>query len=306
MNCFNLIAYPADFVQESDLILAQTVQQWADKEVIAKRLEYGEDYEQLLKPAMDKLFIELELQKLLWPEDFGGLGYNLPEAAITIVAALEQVGRADTGIGYLAAVNFALSSMICSGRLKHEGLCSSIAPLFCQADETALCALILTTYSPKAVLSEQKLFRGKYFGASAQKSGQNLVISGEKLRPLNSGSDAQIVALICSIEGSEEPAMVLVPGDNLGLSRLRVHAKRLRRNIHTPNTANAPVGVNCRSARLAVSDCIRRTGRGLRMSTGRAISTAAGLGLIAGDHRRRGTLRRGEIVALDCNDRHRN
>ncbi len=219
MNCFNLIADPADFVQESDLILAQTVQQWADKEVIAKRLEYGEDYEQLLKPAMDKLFIELELQKLLWPEDCGGLGYNLPEAAITIVAALEQVGRADTGIGYLAAVNFALSSMICSGRLKHEGLCNSIAPLFCQADETTLCALILPAYSPKAVLSEQKLFRGKYYGASAQKNGQSLVISGEKLRPLNSGSDAQIVALICSLEGSEEPAMVLVPGDNHGLSR---------------------------------------------------------------------------------------
>lgn len=95
MNCFNVIAYPAEFVQESDLILAQTAQQWAEKAVIAKRLEYGEDYDQLLKPAMDKLFIELELQKLLGPADCGGLGYNLPETEKTLVAALEQIGRAE-------------------------------------------------------------------------------------------------------------------------------------------------------------------------------------------------------------------
>ena len=77
MSSQDLIPYPKDMVHESDLSLAQTLQKWAETEVMPKRLEYREDYEKLLKPAMRKLFLDIQLQKMFWPERYGGLASML-------------------------------------------------------------------------------------------------------------------------------------------------------------------------------------------------------------------------------------
>lgn len=225
MRGFDLIPYPEGYAREADLMLARTVQQWAETEVISRRLEYREDYDNLLAPAMHKLFVDLELQKLIWPENYGGLGYGLSEAPKTMVSALEQVGRADTGIGFLAAINFALgSSLIFSGSAKDE-LIDRIAPLYCQGNSITRSALVFPAFSQETPAKGDTMFRGKHLKVRARREGDNLVLSGDKLRPLNSGSDAHLFAVICSLEGSEAPALVLIPGDNPGLSRSKPFLK---------------------------------------------------------------------------------
>ncbi len=225
MSSFDLIPYPEDYARECDLMLARTIQQWAETEVISRRLEHREDFEKLLAPAMHKLFVDLELQKLIWPENYGGLEYDRSEAPKTMVSALEQVGRADTGIGFLAAINFALgSSLLFSGSNKDE-LIGRIAPLFCRDNSITLSALVFPSFSQETLAKEDTLFRGKQLKVRARREGENLVLNGEKLRPLNSGSDAHLFAVICSLEGSEAPALVLIPGDNPGLSRSKPFLK---------------------------------------------------------------------------------
>ena len=96
--------YPKEWVTEDDETIADSIRDWADKEVIPNRQEFDEDYEnELVGPALEKLFVEIGLQKMVWPEKYGGGGFNTPEVATTIVRVLEEIGRADPGIGYIFA-----------------------------------------------------------------------------------------------------------------------------------------------------------------------------------------------------------
>jgi len=219
MENLDIFPYLKDSAEEPDLLMVQTLRRWADAEVFSKRLEYREDYNKLLKPAMQKLFVDVELQKMIWPEQCGGGGLNKPEVARTLVLALEQVGRADTGIGYLLAVTFALCSSFNLENDLNNDLCFRIAPLFCETDEPVIGSLVLPVFADKAASAEIPIFRGKRLPAIARLAGGNWVISGEKMRPLNSGHDARLFGVLCALEDEEEPGLILVPGDSPGLTR---------------------------------------------------------------------------------------
>lgn len=219
MSNLDLIPYPKDMEQESDLSLARTLKQWAESEVMAKRLEHREDYEKLLKPAMRKLFVDVELQKMIWPENCGGIGLNTPEVARTLALGLEQIGRADTGIGYLFSVTFALCSSFAMETNLNEELCKRIAPLFCDTEEVMLGSLILPVFGRGEQSADGPLFRGRALPARARREGEAWVINGENLRPLNSGADAQLFGVFCALEEEDEPGLILVPGDAPGLIR---------------------------------------------------------------------------------------
>jgi alkylation response protein AidB-like acyl-CoA dehydrogenase len=221
MDSFALIPFPADLVQESDIMLAQTLQRWAETEVIAKRLEYREDPDRLINPAVRKLFVDLEMQKIIFPEELGGIGLNKPDVAHTLALALEQVGRADTGIGYLFAITFALCSSFTMESTLKTDLCRTIAPVFCQDENSAIGSLVLPAYSSELTFETLKSFRGKTLPARARRQGQSFIINGENLRPLNSGRDAALFGILCELENEAEPGFILVPADAAGLSRGR-------------------------------------------------------------------------------------
>lgn len=219
MENLDIFPYLRDSAEEPDLLMVQTLRRWADAEVFSKRLEYREDYNKLLKPAMRKLFVDVELQKMIWPEQCGGGGLNKPEVARTLVLALEQVGRADTGIGYLFAVTFALCGSFIFENDLNKDLCFRMAPLFCEADEPVIGSLVLPDFADKAAPAEGPVFRGKRLPAKARLEDDSWVVSGEKMRPLNSGFDARIFGVLCALENEEEPGLILVPGDSPGLTR---------------------------------------------------------------------------------------
>lgn len=225
MSGFDIMPYPHDMVQEADLMLARTLRQWAENEVMSRRLEHGEDYEALLKPAMQTLFVELEMQKLIWPDECGGIGLNQAETARTLAPALEQIGRADTGIGFLFAVSFAVcASFLLDDHFNGE-LCRRIAPHLCRDDHIALATLALPRFTGENDAPDAPLSRGRIFPAQARLIGDNVSVTGINLRPLSAGEEVRLYAVLCACigdrpePGDPEPALVLIPADSPGLVR---------------------------------------------------------------------------------------
>ncbi len=258
MDRFKLFPFPNDSTEDSDLLLVQTLHRWAETEVFSKRLELREDYEKLLMPAMQKLFVDVELQKMIWPEDCGGIGLNKREVARTLAMALEQIGRADCGIGYISAVTLTLcSSFVFDYNFKEE-LCRRSAPLFCRADHITIGSLVLPSFKEGDPSEKAPVFRGKPLPARARRDGDKLVISGEKMRPLNSGCDALLFGVLCALEDSDEPALILVPGDSPGLIRGEPIIKTGLTASKNTDITLADVSVPAGNLIFHGEDCLRR------------------------------------------------
>lgn len=213
-----LISLPQGKVEEADLSLAQSLKEWAEAEVINKRLEHKEDFEKLLQPAMKKLLLDIEMQKVLWPEKYGGVGHNTPDVALTLSLALEQIGRADTGIGFICAATYALCSAFVLKHTMNDKLCKTFAPMFCMGDQPAIASLVLPVYGSEE--SDPGLvFRGRYLQARAAKKGKEWIVNGRGMRPVNSGTDAALYGVLCAVEGADEPGFFVIPADSPGIKR---------------------------------------------------------------------------------------
>jgi len=131
----------------------------------------------------------------------------------------------------------------------NEELCRRIAPLFCQADNIALGSMVLPVFGRGEHPAAVPLFRGRPLAARACRDGDSLVINGENLRPLNSGSDALLFGLLCALEGEEEPALILVPGDSPGLIRGE-------RFLKTGLAASANADINMTEVRVPAENLV--------------------------------------------------
>ncbi len=194
-----------EWLSDMDKSLAENLRRWADSEVMEKRLEHREDYDNLLEPAMKKLFVDIGLQKLLWPEKHGGDGHTGAGAAITVAAALEQISRADSGIGFLLANTIALQASLALDGMGNDALCESLASLFSGEQGLAVGSLILPIYGEAQATA--KLQKGQW------------VIRGEKMRPLGSGADATVYGVVCALEEGDELGLIVVPADSKGVKQ---------------------------------------------------------------------------------------
>jgi alkylation response protein AidB-like acyl-CoA dehydrogenase len=196
-----------EWLSDMDVSLAGNLKRWADNEVMAKRLELKESYEQLLEPAMRKLFLEIGLQRLLWPEKYGGDGHNNPKAAVTMVAALEQVSRGDTSIALLLSGMWALQSSMAMEGSENAEACEALAGLFGSEDTLAVTSLILPLFrdEPQA---RAKLSKGSWS------------VEAEDARPMASGADAAVFGVLCSLRDSEDDVGVIaIPADAKGIKQ---------------------------------------------------------------------------------------
>jgi alkylation response protein AidB-like acyl-CoA dehydrogenase len=210
MDYQELFPVPMEWLQDVDRSMASTVAGWSEAEVMAGRLEHKEDYAALLEPAMRKLLGDIGLQAMLWPEGLGGGGLGTPDAAMTLVAVLEQVGRADTGIGFLLANTFALQSTFAIEPHRDDALLEEMAPSFV-GDGVATGSLVLPYYSGAS--------SAEYFGlpyqVSASGDGEGWTLSSKTARPQCSGANAAVFGVACEVDGS--PALVLIPSGSKGL-----------------------------------------------------------------------------------------
>ncbi len=207
MSDHDLFPYLYEWASDMDVSLAGNLRRWAENEVMAKRLELKEDYEQLLEPAMRKLFLEIGMQRLLWPEEHGGDGHNTPAASLTITAALEQVARGDVGIALLLSSLWALQSAVAMEGAVNGEACAALAEAVAGRDEPALVSLVLP------------LFRDEPQAAAKHGKG-GWTVEAASTRPLACGGNASLYAVLCALQGSEEEwGVLLIPGDAKGIER---------------------------------------------------------------------------------------
>ncbi|MBU4240105.1 MAG: acyl-CoA/acyl-ACP dehydrogenase [Actinomycetia bacterium] len=215
MKYQEIFPVPREWVQDIDEFMAETVTRWAEQEVIAGRLEHAEDYDKLLVPAIRKLFIDIGLQSMLWPEELGGGGLGTPETAMTVATVLEQVGFADTGIGFLYANSFALQHAFAVEPHRNGELLQELVPVFC-GDEVAVGSLVLPGYG-SGNPGEGGAFHGLAYQVAAESRNGGWALSGKAVRPQCSGKTAALFAVAFDA-GDGEPAVVLLKSDDDGLS----------------------------------------------------------------------------------------
>jgi len=217
MSRFDPFPFPANRLQDVDAALASTLEGLLEKEVASRRLELKEDYEGLLAPAYRKMMCDIGLQRVFWAEEAGGSGHDGPGAAYTVVAALEQVGRYDTGLAFLAAHSLALQAALAHGGGENAPLNEVLAEQFCREDHPVIVGFVLPAFGRAGVRAQP--WRGRSFQVEASLNGSGWVLAGSGARPTCSGADADLFGVLCSVDGEDEPAFIVVPGTAGGLSR---------------------------------------------------------------------------------------
>jgi alkylation response protein AidB-like acyl-CoA dehydrogenase len=251
MSDLDIFPYPVNRLGKIDIDLASNLQSLVEKEVMAKRLELKEDYEKLLRPSLKKMLAGVGLQRMFWPEESGGEGHDQPAAAYTILSALEQIGRADTGLAFLAAHNLALqAALILQGGDQKD----SFASLFCKSDDPIIVSFVLPAYGEE---EEAPQWRGKYPQVQAAGSKDGWVLEGKGVRPTCSGVDADLFCVVCAVKGEDEPAFILVPGDAPGLKRGKEFKK-------TGLAASRNTEISFEKVKVPAVNCVWRGDEGMR------------------------------------------
>jgi len=188
--------YPKEWLDAESEGIAESVKRWADLELIGKRLQFRENFEHQMK-SFKVLAADMGLHGLIWPVDLGGTGFPLPGASSTLVRVYEEIGRAEPGIGYVSAVNVALAAALLEEEAADDELKARVAPAFCGDGDIQLFSLVLPGLGtaggePRTILS------GREVQAVVRGDGDGWLLSAEGARPINSGYNASVYAVIAS------------------------------------------------------------------------------------------------------------
>jgi acyl-CoA dehydrogenase len=214
-NVDDLFLFPKQWMDDESGGVVTLIRQWADKEIISKRMEYRENYSKLFPEKRQKLYLDIGLQRLMFPEKLGGFGWNNPAKAPGLLAILMEIGRADASIGMSAAVQHAILSTIVMEPNLNNDLCDTLAPLLGD-EEVRTPTLIL----PGAGIAgkETPLFMGRSILAEAKYGNAGYIITGSGLRPLFAGKSADLFCTVCS-DQKGKPCIAFVPGNSQGIQR---------------------------------------------------------------------------------------
>lgn len=215
MSLHEVFPYQREWLRDIDVTLVETTAKWAEKEVVSKRLEFEEDRDKLLLPALRSLLVDIGLQGLVFPEAAGGSGLADPALAVTMAAVLEQVGAADVGLGFLAANQLAIQAAIGVRPYRNDALLTELAEHF-DLLQPQVWSLALPGYGDGADASTG--FHGLTAPARATAVDGGFLLRGEGIRPQIAGGDAALLAVVCATDDGE-PALILVSGDAPGLER---------------------------------------------------------------------------------------
>jgi alkylation response protein AidB-like acyl-CoA dehydrogenase len=214
-NVDELFLYPKQWMDEESKSIATLVRQWADKEIISKRMEYRENYTKLFMEKRKKLGLAIGLQRLTLPEEYGGFGWHRAFNAPGILTLLCEICRADAAIGVIFAAKYAIFETITMEHNLNKRLCDTLAPLYA-GDEIKTPAIILP--GPGILGTESPLFKGRAILAEAKAVKDGYTITGSNLRPLFSGKTADLFCVVCAGK-KNKPCIAFVPGDAVGVKR---------------------------------------------------------------------------------------
>ncbi len=217
---------PKEFLSPLEKYIGGMIREWAENDVIPYRRKFNEDWKDhnWVEPAMKKLYVDIGLQKAVWPKEVGGWGLGQSDHVGTLMARVfEEVGRADTGIAVASAVTFWPLIMIALKPHINEELCAEFAPMFCDADEPRFAANAMTEPQGGSDIENMGNMGGKTITTTAELDGDEWVINGHKLWPTNTGGVADLFGVICTTkQGSSDEddfAFIFVPADTEGVTQ---------------------------------------------------------------------------------------
>lgn len=207
--------YPKEWLDTESEEIAESIRKWADSEMIGKRFEFREDFEHQMK-ALRILTGDIGLHRLFWPEAMGGVGLSLPEVSSTLVRAYEEIGRADPCIGYISALNMALAAAVVEEENIGEDIKKKIGSVFCKSEDVKLFSLILPGLGD---MNEEMgaIVLGREIQAKVREEGKGWVLSARKVRPVNSGFNAFMYAVLISMPGGM--GLTFVKADEAGVEK---------------------------------------------------------------------------------------
>ena len=232
MRCIDRITRPLEYLSPMDDLLGPMIRKWADEEVIPLRRRFDEDWQEhrLIEPAFRKLMGEMGLQRLLFPEEVGGLGLGHSGYLGTGAFRLfEEVARADSGMAVAFGVTFWPLLMIAAEPHVNMRLCRELGPLFCDTTDVRFAANAMTEPQGGADIENLDLLRGSTITTTAVVDGDQWVINGHKLWPTNTGGVASLLGVVCTTRpGSDDPddfAFIFVPADTPGVTQGKPYEK---------------------------------------------------------------------------------
>jgi alkylation response protein AidB-like acyl-CoA dehydrogenase len=214
-NLDDLFIFPRHQIDEDSGRVVGLVRQWAEKEILSKRMEYRENYSRLFAEKRSKLNLSIGLQWLTLPEKNGGFGWNEHVNSAGITGVLCETGRADAAIGVLLAMKYTILATIAMKHNINKKLCDLLASLYV-SDTVRTPTLILP--GPGRVGQETPLFHGRSIGAQVKATKGGYTISGKNLRPFTAGSIADLFCVVCTGKKGSS-CIALVPSDAKGVRK---------------------------------------------------------------------------------------
>lgn len=199
---------------ESDGVIS-LVRQWADREIIGKRLDYFQNYPDLFTEKLRVLALSMGLQRLAVSEDAGGFGWNTPAHASDTLNVVTEIGRADASTAILMGMNYAVfSSVIARESSEKTRLCNDLIRR-CLSDDLLLSSCILP--GPGFKDETTPLFKGRSLRAGLKREDGVFTLSGSGLRPLAGGALAHLFCVVCA-DADGAPVIALVPAEAGGVA----------------------------------------------------------------------------------------
>jgi alkylation response protein AidB-like acyl-CoA dehydrogenase len=202
-----------EHIDEEEQRIVNTVRQWADREILAKRLAYLERYEQEFAEKRRMILMDIGLQRLALSEEDGGFGWNSTAHAPGLAAVLIEIGRADASIAFMSALQF--TTILASGADSTSPV-GTLISRFYRTDKPVNPALILP--GPGSLDEQTPLFLGRSINARLVHEGDGDILIGKNIRPAGCGAMADHFCVVCA-DSKGTPCIAFVPADAHGVQR---------------------------------------------------------------------------------------
>lgn len=182
--------------------------QWAHKEIVSRRMEYNQRYDELFGRQWAKLSDDLGITRITRETASGGFGWSTPAKAPHLLGVAMEMGRADASLGMLAVSSWIVPFIFddTDGLPERSGSLSG---------GSAVTAFILP--GSGLVGEAAPLFMGRALRASLKKAAGGFVLTGKDLRPLWSGGIADVYCVVAADDGGA-PCVVAVTRGSQGVA----------------------------------------------------------------------------------------
>jgi alkylation response protein AidB-like acyl-CoA dehydrogenase len=213
-------------ITDEDMEIVRAVREYVDGEIMPRRRDLDGGWhrdEKLARDTFEKVhqgLVDIDVQRAMWPEDFGGLGVR----GLVFDFITEEIARADAGLAtHIGIIGWTMFAAIRAGR---TDLLQNFIPRICDDKPHGSCMAITEPSGGANV--EDPTQHGRTIRTIARLEGDEWVINGQKIWPSGSSVADITYCTICTTDpqkGDEGIAIIYVPPDASGLSFSKPYEK---------------------------------------------------------------------------------